>query len=131
MDLPGEEEEAMSVESIRMALQAAWPSIDTSTVTFPMGSTVKATVWQFTTEVTLTTNPVVFTEKVGNARMVFTFHPQGLKSVQLKAGVATQMAVVKAFIRSCKMYMNGIVAAIERAGEERPPAPEADIFRIR
>jgi hypothetical protein len=129
--IPGEETEPLTIDTITAAMRQAWPSIEPKTITFVSGSTVKSTVWYFTTEVTLTTNPIVYSAKSGQARMAFTFHPQGLAAVTLKSSKTEDLVVIKAFIRSCKMYMNGIVAAIERAGEEPPPTPEADIFRIR
>lgn len=129
--IPGDEKDPLTVDTIIVAMRHAWPSVEPETITFVSGSTVKSTVWQFTTEVTLTTNPIVYSAKSGQARMAFTFHPQGLKPLQLKSAATEDLAVVKAFIRSCKMYMNGIAAALERAGEPRPDSPEADIFRIR
>lgn len=129
--IPGDEKEPLTVAAIIIALRQAWPSIEPETITFVSGSTVKSTVWYFTTEITLATNPVVYTAVAGQARMTFTFHPQGLKSVQLKGSTTEDLNVVKAFIRACKMYMNGIVAAIERASEDKPDAPEANIFRIK
>lgn len=129
--IPGDEKEPLTVDTIIVALRQSWPSVEPETVTFVSGSTVVSPVWQFTTEITLTTNPIVYSAKSGQARMSFTFHPQGLKSVVLKSSTTEDLVVVKAFIRACKMYMNGIVAAIERASEDKPDLPEADIFRIR
>lgn len=129
--IPGEDKEPLTVDAIIGAIREAWPSITPEITTFVSGSTVKSTVWQFTTEVTLTTNPIIYTAKSGQARMAFTFHPKGLKSLALKSSTTDDLNVVKAFIRSCKMYMNGIVAAIERASEDKPDCPEANIFRIK
>jgi len=126
-----EDKEPLSVETILAALRKAWPSIEPEVVTFVTGSTVKATIWQFVVGITLTTTPVIHSAKAGQARMTFVFHPHTLRPVQLKTDTTDELVVVKAFIRACKMYLNGVVSAIERAGEEPPPAPESSIFQIR
>ena len=125
----------LTVADIQLALKDAWPSVEPQMVTFISGTTIRSTIWHFDIEITLTTKPM-YGETAGDARMDFVFRhkdPKGknLKSVTLKSGKATQVAVVKAFVRTCRMYLNGIVAAIECASEDRPKAPEADIFNIR
>jgi hypothetical protein len=123
-------QEPLTVDDIQNALRKAWPSIDPETINFVSGSTIRSAIWNFVVECTLTTNPIIYNEKAGGARMTFVLRIPGLKPLDIKKGTADNIASVHAFIRLCKMYMNGVAAAIERSGEDPPPTPEASIFKI-
>lgn len=110
--------EPITIEDIQVALRDAWPSVDPVVVSFASGSTTISTIWHFTVEITLTTNPIVFGEKPNEARMSFQFKLPGQKALTLKSVRAFEYPAMRAFIQQCKMYLNGIVAAIEMAGEQ-------------
>ena len=115
--------EPLTVQDIQAVLKDSWPSIDPAMTTFASGTTVTSTIWHFVVEITLTTTPIVYGEKAGVARMTFSFKPPGVRSTVIKTVTNDQHPAVMAFVRQCKMYLNGIVAAIEQAGEQ--PSGEA------
>lgn len=124
-----QEVEPLSAATARLVLLDAWPSSEPVTTTFLTGTTIITTIWQFEIVITITTNPVIYGEVAGSSRMSFTFKPVDSKPVPIKGGTTTELAVVVAFVRYCKMYLNGIVSAIERAGEEKKPELDANIFK--
>ena len=117
MDLPNDPPPPITIEDVQVALQAAWPSVTPTVVHFPSGITASSTIWHFVVEITLTTNPIVYGERANEARMTFQFKMPGQKAASIKSGKVTEYPAMTAFIRQCQMYLNGIVAAIERAGE--------------
>lgn len=126
--LPNDPPPPISVLDIQVALREAWPSAEPEIVPFTTGTTLRSTIWQFVVEVTLTTRPIIYGEKTGQVRMAFTWRPPNMKGSTIKTGQTEDFRVVLAFIRHCKMYLNGVSAAIEQAGEQPPPTPEADLI---
>jgi len=130
MDFVSGTKEVITPESIRAAIREVFPGANVELIGFTGGTVIHTRIWQFTMDITLTTNPIVYSEKAGEVRMVLQWKSPDGKPVTINsfAGrVLEQHGAIRAFVISTRAYLDGIIAAITMAEEDPPPEPEANL----